>query len=397
MTRKVSFGLDQLEIERSPSRRFPGNIGYLSHSAAVSLKNELGLAVMKRVFNTNLKKVFGPQHGFVTDVQDNMVETDDFHHPYFNLPIYSLYGETRVPTDQMLEGIDILFVDLQDVGTRVYTYITTLALTMERCAKLGIKVVVLDRPNPIGGEIIEGPVLKPDWTSFVGHHPIPQRHALTIGEIANLQNNVFKTNCELEVIKMEGWRRSFHWVDINRPWINPSPNLPTYESSLIFPGSVLYEGTSISEGRGTTRSLEMLGSPNIEPFSFRDLLMKKLTSETDLSNFYLRPVQFYPMFQKHAGKPCGGVHLQPKDDFRQLRSWRLGAFLMREFAKLNDFSWNKDPYEYETHSLAINFINGSEELKNWIECDGSYEDLINWETYGHDEFKSLKEDVSLYL
>lgn len=397
MTRKVSFGLDQLEIERSPSRRFPGNIGYLSHSAAVSLKNELGLAVMKRVFNTNLKKVFGPQHGFVTDVQDNMVETDDFHHPYFNLPIYSLYGETRVPTDQMLEGIDILFVDLQDVGTRVYTYITTLALTMERCAKLGIKVVVLDRPNPIGGEIIEGPVLKSDWASFVGHHPIPQRHALTIGEIANLQNKVFKTNCELEVIKMEGWRRSFHWVDINRPWINPSPNLPTYESSLIFPGSVLYEGTSISEGRGTTRSLEMLGSPNIEPFSFRDLLMKKLTSETDLSNFYLRPVQFYPMFQKHAGKPCGGVHLQPIDDFRQLRSWRLGAFLMREFAKLNDFSWNKDPYEYETHSLAINFINGSEELKNWIECDGSYEDLINWETYGHDEFKSLKEDVSLYL
>lgn len=394
MTQVLKIGIERLKNDDGVLKKYPGNIGYLSHSAAVTKDLELGLSVMKKLFGNRLKKVLGPQHGFVTDVQDNMIETDDFHHPYFDLPIYSLYGKTRVPTDKMLEGLDTLFVDLQDVGTRVYTYITTLGLTMEKCAAKGIKVVVLDRPNPVGGHLIEGPVLQERWKSFVGHHPIPQRHSLTIGEIAKLQNKVFQTNCELEVITMEGWKRDYFWSDLGRPWVNPSPNLPTPESSLTFCGTVLYEGTHVSEGRGTTRSLEVLGLPNLCPFEFTDSLNQVL-KETDLTGFVLRPTNFHPMFQKHAGKTCGGIHIHPTNP-SEFHSWRLGVVLLREFSRCPGFGWNDSPYEYKTDSFAINYINGSEALKNWVDLKGSYEELLQWEREGHEEFLNLKDDICLY-
>lgn len=394
MTHVIKLGLERLLEESDIQEKVKGKVGYLGHSAAVTSQMELGLAAVKKLFGDRLIKAFGPQHGFVTDVQDNMIETDDFHHPYFDLPIYSLYGSTRVPTKEMLSGIDTLIIDLQDVGTRVYTYITTLGLCMEACAGLGIKVVVLDRPNPVGGESIEGPVLEKEWRSFVGHHPIPQRHALTFGEVALLQNKVYKTNCDLEVVTMKGWKRSMNWLDCKRIWVNPSPNLPTPESSLTFCGTVLYEGTLISEGRGTTRSLEVLGAPGIDAFTFAEQCEKAI-KETNLEGFVLRPLYFHPMFQKHSGKTCGGVHIHPTD-WSKMDSWHLGALLMREFSRLDPFRWNDAPYEYETKSLAINYINGSETLKDWVDKKGSFDELRNLGQKGHDEYRNIREDILLY-
>ena len=396
MAISVRSGLEVLLEDKALQKKMSGRLGFLGHSCAVTDHLDLGLEALLKTFGKKLVKAFGPQHGFVTDVQDNMIESKDYIHPYFNIPIHSLYGETRFPTDEMLEGIDTLIVDLQDVGTRVYTYITTLALVMERCEAKNIKVVVLDRPNPVGGEIIEGPVLQDQWRSFVGHHPIPQRHGLTMGEVAKLQQKLFTPNCELEIIQMENWKRSYFWKDLNRHWINPSPNLPTMESAITFCGTVLYEGTNISEGRGTTRSLEVLGAPGIEPFSFRDRLLDKL-KETDLSGFTIRPLQFHPMFQKHSDKTCGGIHIHPTQP-EIFKSWRLGAFLLKCFYEEEafQFKWNDHPYEYETSSLAINYINGSEDLKNWVENSGSYDDLIKIDQQGHSEYKNLREDILIY-
>lgn len=396
MTERTINGLERLLVEEDLQKLCTGNLAYLGHSPAVTYDFKLGLEAVLKLFGDRLVKAFGPQHGFVTDVQDNMVESSDFKHPYFNIVIHSLYGDTRVPTDEMLKGVDTLIVDLQDVGTRVYTYITTLGLVMERCEALGIKVVVLDRPNPVGGEIIEGPVLQKKWHSFVGHHPIPQRHGLTIGEVANLQRKIYSPKCELEVIPCKNWKRNHFWRDCNLPWVNPSPNLATPESAIAFCGTVLYEGTLISEGRGTTRSLEVLGHPKIDPFKFRDFTVKKL-KETDLNGFALRPLQFHPMFQKHAGLTCGGLHIHPTNP-REFKSWRLGAFLMRSFYEYleGDFLWNDAPYEYQTEELAINFINGSSSLKDWVENDGSYEALTVLDTDGHSEYLNLREDCLIY-
>lgn len=396
MTERTICGLERLLTEKNLQDICKGSIAYLGHSPAVTHDFQLGLEAVLKLFGARLIKAFGPQHGFVTDVQDNMVESSDFKHPYFNIIIHSLYGETRVPTDEMLSGVDTLLVDLQDVGTRVYTYITTLGLVMERCEKLGIKVVVLDRPNPVGGELIEGPVLQKEWHSFVGHHPIPQRHGMTIGEVANLQKKIFTPDCELEVIPCSHWRRNYFWRDCQWPWVNPSPNLPTPESAITFCGTVLYEGTLVSEGRGTTRSLEVLGHPKIDPFKFRDFVSDKL-KETDLRGFSIRPLQFHPMFQKYSGQTCGGIHIHPTgpSDFY---SWRLGAYLLRCFYEYleGDFKWNDAPYEYQTEELAINFINGGPSLKNWVENDGSYQGLTEIDKEGHKEFLSLREDCLIY-
>lgn len=296
---KIKTGLDRLLNDKNLQDSLKGNIAYLGHSAAVTEALELGLSAMIRTFGKRLIKAFGPQHGFVTDVQDNMIETESYTHPHFGIPIYSLYGETRIPTEEMLEGIDTFVIDLQDVGTRVYTYITTMSHVMEACENKDIEVVILDRPNPVGGVKMEGAILQKDWRSFVGHHPIPQRHGLTMGEVANLNKEIHCPQTNLRVIEMEGWERKDYWWDIGRYWINPSPNLPTPESSLTFCGTVLFEGTNISEGRGTTRSLEVLGAPGIDPFAFAESATKRL-KEFEIDGVFLRALQFFPMFQKHA-------------------------------------------------------------------------------------------------
>ncbi len=406
MAQNVIIGLERLLNELKWQELCVGNIAYLSHSAAITRDLTTGLSAMKNCFGKRLKKVFGPQHGFVTDVQDNMVETDHTHHPYFDLPIYSLYGETRSPNQKMLSGIDTLIIDLQDVGTRVYTYITTMSLAMEKCNELGIRVVVLDRPNPVGGLLFEGPVLQKKWKSFVGHHPIPQRHSLTIAEVAILEKLLHCPDVDLHIVPMKNWKRSYLWKDTGLPWVNPSPNLSTPESALTFCGSVLYEGTNISEGRGTTRALEVLGAPGIEPFSFVEQTNKELQQlsqafkdqENKEFNFFdgfrLRPIQFFPMFQKFSRQACGGFHIHPQNSSSFL-SWHLGAYLLRIFKASTEFKWNDAPYEYET-GFAINYINGGIELKDWVDKEGSIEEFLRLSTLGHDEFKNLRDDVLIY-
>ena len=394
---KVVTGLERLVAEKSLQDQIKGNIGYLCHSASIDSQFNTGVQLLQKLFGSRLKKLFGPQHGFVTDVQDNMVETSHYVHPYFKIPVYSLYSETRTPTDEMLEGLDTLIVDLQDVGTRVYTYISTLSLIMEKVVGRDLKIVVLDRPNPVAGEMIEGTVLQPGYESFVGRYPIPQRHSLTMGEVGMFGKKVLKTDCNIDVITMKNWKRSMYWTDTGLPWVLPSPNLPTAEGAITFAGTVLFEGTNVSEGRGTTRALEVAGYPGIESFSFCERVMKRMHEEGLSEGFNLRPIIFLPTFQKHQGKNCGGVHIHPTINHK-FKSWAVSQMLCREFKReLGDaFEFHSKPYEYEFHKLAIDLINGTDEVRHWVNNLGSYSELKKIEEKGHQTFLNQRENILLY-
>ncbi len=394
---KVITGLERLINDKSLQDSVKGNIGYLCHSATIDSQFNSGVLLMQKIFGSRLKKLFGPQHGFVTDVQDNMVETTHYIHPYFKIPVYSLYSETRTPTDEMLEGLDTFIIDLQDVGTRVYTYISTLSLIMEKCVKKDIKILVLDRPNPVGGEMIEGTVLQPDYKSFVGRYPIPQRHSLTMGEVAMFGQKILKTDCHVEVIQMKGWKRSMYWQDTGLPWVLPSPNLPTPEGALTFAGTVLFEGTNLSEGRGTTRPLEVAGFPGIESFSFCENVLNKFKEEGLTEGFNLRPIIFLPTFQKHQGKNCGGIHIHSTDN-QKFPSWIVSHMLCREFKRElgNEFLFHDKPYEYEFHKLAIDLISGTDKIRHWVNQLGSLKELKAIETEGRQTFIDQKSKILLY-
>lgn len=393
---RVSSGLERLLTEESCQKKIDGNIALLCHNASITADYRFAVSELKKIFGERLVKLMGPQHGILGDVQDNMIESPHFEHPYFKLPVYSLYSETRAPSAEMLKGVDTIIIDLQDVGTRVYTYISTLLLTMQVAHELGINVVVLDRPNPIGGEIVEGQILDDHWSSFVGMYPIPQRHGLTMGEMAKLATALKLTKGSAEVIAMKNWKRSMFYHQTGLPWVPPSPNLPTMEGAYCFPGTVLYEGTGISEGRGTTRSLEVIGHPKLEPYSFVDKL-QPILKEFSLTGFTLRPIHFRPTFQKHAGVTCGGIHIHPKD-IQAFRPWRLGQVLLRELYKeLGDnFSWSNPPYEYEHDKNPIDLINGGKSLRLWVEENGSFDDLLALENKNLSAYTNLKENIKLY-
>ncbi|MCK5071804.1 MAG: DUF1343 domain-containing protein [Bacteriovoracaceae bacterium] len=393
---KVVTGLDRLLAEKTIQDEVKGNITYLCHSASITSNLEIGAGPLKKLYGKRLKSLMGPQHGLISDVQDNMVESGHYIHPYFNIPVHSLYSETRIPTDKMLEGIDTIIIDLQDVGTRIYTYITTMKYTMEKCAKLGKRIVILDRPNPIGGKQIEGNVLEDEFLSFVGASNIPVRHGMTIGEMALFFKEYHGIDCDLTVIPMNDWKREMYFCDTSLPWVLPSPNLPTPESAITFAGTVLFEGTNISEGRGTTRSLEMIGHPKIEPFSFHTRV-KKVMDDAGLEGFRLRPCIFTPTFQKHANTPCGGfqIHITDKNTFRP---WKVCQMLLREIISElgNDFELKKPPYEYEYDLLPINLINGSEEPLNWAVRGGTILELELLEKLRISEFMDSRDNALLY-
>lgn len=392
----VLNGLDRLINEKSEQNKIEGNFGYLCHSASVDRNLQLGVIGLQKVFGKRLVKIFGPQHGFVTDVQDNMVESKHYIHPYFKIPILSLYSETRIPTDEMLEGIDTMVVDLQDVGTRVYTYITTLGLLMKKCEEKKIKVVVLDRPNPVGGLQVEGNVLQQGFNSFVGHHKIPQRHGLTMAEVGLLTKKYYTPNCRFDTVLMQGWKREMYYQQTQLPWINPSPNLPTMDGAITFCGTVLFEGTNISEGRGTTRSLEIIGHPMIEPFAMAERFNKEL-AKTDLTGFVLRPLCFMPTFQKHKDTACGGFQIHVTDPQR-FKSWHLSQMLCHLLAKElgTNFEFHQRPYEYEHNRLAIDLINGTDKIRHWVFESGKMGDLLELEKMGMKEYLEQKNSVHLY-
>ena len=397
MNTKVQTGLQRLLEDKDLQKKYPGKIGYLCHAASITKDIEHGLLALKRTFGDRLIKVFGPQHGFVTDVQDNMVESKHTIHPYFNLKVYSLYSETRIPTAEMLEGLNHVFVDLQDVGTRIYTYIYTMTYMMEACQKLGIQVVILDRPNPIDAKTMEGNVLDMKFDSFVGRHPLPVRHALTMAEVATMNKKFWNArDCDLDIIKMQGYKREMSYEDTGLPWVLPSPNLATVEAAYTFVGTVLYEGTNISEGRGTTRSLEIIGHPKIEAFSFHDHLKKVFTHE-DLKGFVLRPLVFLPTFQKHQGLPCGGFQIHVTDR-QKFEPWRLCQTLCREFYHHlgSEFNWKQPPYEYEYDRMPIDLINGTDKLRLWVEKNGSRADYEKIMQEGQSTFLDHRAQSLIY-
>ncbi|MCK5882879.1 MAG: DUF1343 domain-containing protein [Bacteriovoracaceae bacterium] len=392
----VLNGLDNLIASKDEQAKITGNIGYLCHSATVDKDLGTGVIRMQEIFGDRLVKIFGPQHGFVTDVQDNMIESTHYIHPYFKLPVLSLYSETRIPTNEMLEGIDTMVVDLQDVGTRVYTYISSLGLLMKKCSEIGVKVVVLDRPNPVSGSIIEGNVLEEGFHSFVGHHKIPQRHGMTMAEVGQLTKKYYTPKCEYDFVPMIGWEREMFFKDTGLHWVNPSPNLPTMDGAVTFTGTVLFEGTNISEGRGTTRSLEVVGHPMIEPFAFVEKLNIEL-KKTDLEGFTFRPLAFLPTFQKFENETCGGVQIHITN-YKKFKSWQVGQFLCQKlYHELgNNFQFHHRPYEYEEGRLAIDLINGNAEVRQWIESNGTIEELRSIESKNMDEYLLQYNSILIY-
>ncbi len=312
---------------------------------------------------TRLTAIFGPQHGFRSDVQDNMVETRHAHDEARRVPVYSLYSETREPTLTMLRDLDVLVIDLQDVGVRIYTYIYTMANCLKAARKHGLKVIVCDRPNPIGGTEVEGMMLVPGFESFVGMYPIPMRHGMTIGEIARLFNDHFGIGADLEVVPMEGWRRDMYFDATGLTWIISSPNIPTVDTTTVYPGGVLFEGTNVSEGRGTTRPFELLGAPWVVAERFADAMNRR-----ELPGVFFRPALFEPTFHKHAGKGCAGcqVHVLDRSTFRAVET---GVALIEAFraAAPDQFGWKQPPYEYEYDKMPIDCLAGSSELREQIE------------------------------
>ena len=308
--------------------------------------------------------IFGPQHGFRSDVQENMIETGHARDAVRHVPVYSLYSETREPTADMLRGLDVLVIDLQDVGTRIYTYIYTMAYCLQAAKKHGLKVIVCDRPNPIGGVAVEGPMLESGFESFVGLYPIPMRHGMTIGELARLFNEHFGIGADLEVVAMGGWRRDMYGDETGLPWVLPSPNIPTVDSAVVYPGTVLFEGTNVSEGRGTTRPFELVGAPWVAAEDWSGAL-----NRLELPGVRFRPAVFEPTFHKHAKTSCGGcqIHVLDRASFRPVET---GVALLAGFhaADPSRFEWRKPPYEYEHDKWPIDILAGSSHLREEIDA-----------------------------
>ena len=374
-----------------------GRVAYLCHGASVTSDLRFGVDCLQKMLGKRLVKLFGPQHGMVSDVQDNMVETSSCHHPWFDLPVCSLYSRVRKPTAEMLEGVDTMVVDLQDVGCRVYTYFSTLEGVLSACASCNVGVVVLDRPNPAGGTLVEGNVLEERWLSFVGAAKVPMRHAMTLGELGTYMIREKELDLEYSVVKMEGWKRSDTWEQTGLPWVNPSPNLATPDGAVAFSGTVLFEGTTVSEGRGTTRALEMVGAPGIEPYAWWEEISSDFAELGVSKVSFCVPLLFQPTFHKHTGKACGGFQIHIIDVGRCL-SWRLGQWLLSRFRRKlgSQFAWSDPPYEYEYENLPIDYINASDKLRHWCEMDGTGEGLEKLEQVGRNEFLKLRKESLLY-
>jgi uncharacterized protein YbbC (DUF1343 family) len=339
-----------------------------------------------------LAAVFGPQHGFRADLQDNMIESPHARDVRRRVPVYSLYSETREPTGEMLAGLDALVIDLQDVGARIYTFVYTMAQCLRAAARHHVPVIVCDRPNPIGGLAVEGPMLAAGYESFVGLFPIPMRHGMTIGELARLFNERFGIGADLEVVALEGWRRGMYWDETGLPWVMPSPNMPTLDTALVYPGGVLFEGTQLSEGRGTTRPFELLGAPwvDAEPSAAR-------LNVLNLPGAHFRPVVFEPTFHKHARQACGGCQIHVTDR-RAFRPVLAGVAVMGEFHRTapERFAWRQPPYEYVHDRMPIDILSGSDRLRAAIEADVPARDIADEWAGATERFEAEREAFLLY-
>lgn len=363
MTR-VKTGLENL-IESSRPDLEKKRLGLLCNPASVNFGLRHARDLLNGRFPGQVKALFSPQHGFFAEKQDNMIESDHLKDPKLGVPIFSLYGETRIPTQEMFEPIDILLVDLVDVGTRVYTFFHTVSYCLEAARKYGKKIIVLDRPNPVNGLSVEGNMLDPSFSSFVGRYPIPMRHGLTLGELSLFINKRFKIECELEVVKISGWRRDMYHEDSGLPWVAPSPNLPTPLSATVYPGQVIFEGTNLSEGRGTTQPFELFGAPYLDTKA----IMEIIGGPDAIPGTFLRPVIFEPTSNKWRETACKGfqIHVTDRNTYN---AYETSLTLLQAIihSSGNAFQWKKPPYEYEFEKLPIDLIIGSREIRMKVEA-----------------------------
>ncbi len=371
----MKFGIDRLIEEPELRKPLAGRrVALLAHPASVTRNLTHSLDALGSAGGVHLTAAFGPQHGLRGDKQDNMMESPDFEDPVHRIPVFSLYGQVRRPTAAMLDTFDVLLVDLQDVGCRIYTFVTTLRYVLEEAAAHGKAVWVLDRPNPIGRPV-EGLKLRPGCESFVGAGAMPMRHGLTLGELAHWFIATLRLSLDCQVIPMEGWEPDnpfgYGWPVGQRTWVNPSPNAPNLWMARCYPGSVMLEGATLSEGRGTTRPLEVLGAPDLDIPAL--LAEMRALAPAWLRGCRLRPCWFEPTFHKHAGKLCAGFQLHVEDavyyDHDNFRPWRLHALAFKALRRLRpDYPlWRDFPYEYEQNRLAIDVINGSDLLRRWVD------------------------------
>jgi len=362
---------------QDPALRAPlagRRMALLAHPASVTRDLTHALDALAALPDVKLSAAFGPQHGLRGDKQDNMVESPDYLDPRLGIPVFSLYGTVRRPTDAMMDSFDVLLVDLQDLGCRIYTFITTLRYVLEAAAQHGKAVWVLDRPNP-AGRPVEGLTLREGWQSFVGAGPMPMRHGMTMGELGHWFMASLGLSLEYRVIAMEGWAPDaapgFGWPTGERSWVNPSPNAPNLSMARAYAGTVMLEGTTLSEGRGTTRPLELFGAPDLD--THRLLQDMRALAPEWLEGCVLRECWFEPTFHKHAGKLCAGVQIHVEDPLhyghQAFRPWRLQALAFRAIRlQRPDYPlWRDFPYEYEHDRLAIDLINGSPLLREWVD------------------------------
>ncbi len=362
----VSTGLDR--IREGEWKKLKGcRLGLLANQASLDSKLNTAREVIEKHLPGHLKALFGPQHGYEGAEQDNMVETDHSSDVVLKIPIYSLYAEAREPVDHMLDNLDVLIIDLQDVGTRVYTFASTMLNCLRAAAKCGKKVLVLDRPNPLGGDIVEGNLLKPEFYSFVGPYSFPMRHGLTMGEMARVFDHVYGLNCDLEIVRMSGWRREMLWSETGLRWIMPSPNMPFMDTALVYPGQVIWEGTNLSEGRGTCRPFEIFGAPWLDPDE-----IKRGLDPVAAKGCYLQEYTFRPTFHKWDGEICRGfiIHVLDLHDFRP---YTTSVALMKTVMDVCEsaFEWKKPPYEYEYEKRPIDMIVGDSSVLHDLESGAS--------------------------
>lgn len=389
---RIKVGLEVLlkeKIELLKNKR----VGLVAHQPSVTSSLDHAVDLLNAHPDVNLTAVFGPQHGIWGETQDNMIEWESYRDPRTGLPFFSLYGETRKPAPEMLSQVDMLVIDLQDIGSRYYTYIYTMALAMEASADLGKEVLILDRPNPINGTDIEGPILDPDFKSFVGLYPIPVRHGMTIGELALMFNQEEKIGCDLQVVSMQGWNRKNFFDETNFPWVIPSPNMPSVNTATVYPGMCLFEASNVSEARGTTLPFEISGAPWIkDPHAFSDRM-----KQFGLPGVIFRPLYFIPTFHKWKDRLIGGVQIHVTDR-HAFKPFFTGLALLSAYRQAGeqDFKWNPPPYEYEYRLLPFDILAGSDQVRLAIDKGTPLETIEKSWDDGLKDFKKKRENYLLY-
>jgi len=388
----ISLGIEQL-ILSPPLWLAEQKLGLLCNQASTDSTLLHSRDLLIKCFPGQLTCLFTPQHGFFSEKQDNMIESTHTLDSSSGLPIYSLYSRDRRPSKEMFDLFDVLLIDLFDVGTRVYTFLYTMAYCLEAAARFNKKVLLLDRPNPVGGKLVEGNIIHEDCYSFVGLYPIPMRHGLTFGELALLLNNHFNIGAELEIIPMQGWQRHMLYRDTELPWVFPSPNMPSPATALVYPGQVIWEGTNISEGRGTCLPFEIFGAPFFEP----DEILHKIEKSADIPGCFLRPLVFEPTSNKWAGQPCKGFQIHITDP-AAFRPYRTSLALLQAVILLypEAFEYKKPPYEYEYERLPMDLILGDKLVRQALEQSESVMDMEKSWQNDLNVFEKLRQEVLLY-